>query len=265
MGFRKPKKNFTPGMELAGVIESIGKNVTTFKKGDAVFGSTGMSMGSNAEYKCLSAKSSITIKPDNISFEEAATIPVGGINAMHFLKKANIKPGQNVLVNGAGGSIGTYGVQLAKHYGAEVQAVDSAEKLDMLHDIGADHVLDYTKEDFAKNGVKYDVIFDMVYKNPYSRCIHALTDNGIYLMANPGPRRMLWSLWTGWTTKKKVIFEFAAEKIEDMNHLAELIGSGKIKSVIDRCYPLEQIEQAHSYVEKGHKKGTVVINIEPHS
>lgn len=264
MGFRKPKK-FTPGMELAGVIESVGKNVTSFKPGEAVFGSSGMSMGGNAEYKCLSVKSSLVHKPDNITFEEAATIPVGGINALHFLRKANIQPGQHVLINGAGGSIGTYAVQLAKMYGAEVTAVDSDEKLEMLQSIGADHVIDFRKEDFAKHGGKYDVIMDMIYSNSYTRCINALTDNGTYLMANTGPRRMFWGLWTEKTTNKKVMFELAAERKEDLQHIAELIGTGKIKAVIDRCYPVEQVEEAHRYVEEGHKKGCIVINVQPHS
>ena len=258
MGYRKPQK-FIPGMELSGVIESVGKNVVSFKPGDPVFGSGGMGMGANAEYKCQRYTSGLAIKPAGVSFEQAATIPVGGLNALHFLRKAKIRAGQKVLVNGAGGSIGTYGVQLAKLYGAEVTAVDSTEKLDMLRSIGADHVIDYTQEDFARNGEKYDVIFDTVYKTRFSRCINSLKEDGYYLMANPGPRRMLRALWVSWTTRKNVIFEFAGESVEDLNHIAQLMASGKLKAVIDRHYPLDQVQEAHEYVGRGMKKGNVVI------
>lgn len=260
MGYKKPKR-FIPGMELAGVVESVGKNVTTFKKGDPVFASGGIRMGGCAEYKCLPSSSSIAIKPDNVSFGEAATIIVGGLNALHFLRKANIKPGQKVLVIGAGGSIGTYGVLLAKFYGAEVTGVDHSIKLNMIKAIGADHVIDYTKEDFAQNGVKYDVIFDTVYQSSFSKCIRTLKDDGCYLMANTGPRRMLLGLWISWITRKKVIFALASESVEDMSYLAELIASGKIKPVIDKSYFLEEIVEAHRYVEEGRKKGCLVINV----
>lgn len=258
MGYRKPRK-LTPGMELSGVIESVGKNVVSFRKGDPVFGSTGMGMGANAEYKCLRDTSALAIKPAGVTFEQAAAIPVGGLNALHFLRKAKIRPGQKVLVIGAGGSIGTFGVQLAKLYGAEVTAVDRTEKLDMLRTIGAAHVIDYTQEDFSRNGEKYDVILDMVYKTRFSSCINALSEDGCYLMANPGPRRMLRALWVSWTTRKKVIFEFAGESVGDLNHIAELMASGKLKAVIDRRYPLDQIREAHRYVEGGMKKGNVII------
>jgi NADPH:quinone reductase-like Zn-dependent oxidoreductase len=259
MGYRKPK-NFIIGMELSGIVESAGKNVSSLKKGDAVFGSSGMGMGGNAEYKCRPA-SDLAIKPDRLSFEDAATISVGGINALYFLRKAKIQEGQKVLVIGGGGTIGTYGVQLAKFYGAEVTAVDSGHKLDMLRSIGADHVIDYTKQDFSQRGVKYDVIFDTVYQSSFSRCIHALNPEGVYLMANTGPLRMLRGLWVSWTTRKKVIFSLAGETVADLNFLAELIVSGGIKPVIDRTYPLEKTAQAHAYVELGNKKGCVVINV----
>ena len=260
MGYHKPRK-FTPGMELSGVIESVGKNVVRFKKGDPVFGSGGMGMGANAEYKVQRHTSGLAIKPPGISFEEAATIPVGGLNALHFLRKAKIRPGQKVLVNGAGGSIGTYGVQLAKLYGAEVTAVDSGDKLDMLRTIGADHVIDYTQEDFSRSGEKYDVIFDMVYRSRFHQCINSLKEDGYYLMANPGPRRMLLALWVSRTTSKKVIFEFAGERVEDLDHLAQLMASGKLKAVIDRRFPLERIQEAHAYVGGGRKKGNVVVEV----
>jgi NADPH:quinone reductase-like Zn-dependent oxidoreductase len=260
MGFRKPKR-FTPGMELAGVIETVGKNVVSYKAGDCVFGSSGMRMGANAEYKVLKDTSPMGIKPPNVSFEDVATIPVGGINALHFLRKAKIKTGQKVLIIGAGGSIGTYGVQLAKLFGAEVTAVDSTHKLEVMRAIGADHVIDYTKEDFTKNGVQYDVILDTVYTSSFSGCVNALTEEGCYLMANPGPRRMIKSLFAERNSKKKVIFEFAAEKTVDMNYLAELISTGKIKPVIDKRYPLEKVIDAHHYVEQGNKVGCLIIAV----
>jgi NADPH:quinone reductase-like Zn-dependent oxidoreductase len=261
MGYRKPRK-FIPGMEFSGVIESVGSKVTSFKKGDAVFGSGGMRMSSNAEYKSQPYTYAMAIKPSGVSHEEAAAIPVGGLNALHFLRKANIQPGQKVLVNGAGGSIGTFGVQLAKYFGAEVTAVDSTEKLDMLRAIGADHVIDYTREDFSQNGEKYDVIFDVVYRSSFSHCIRSLKPEGCYLMANPSPVKMLRGLWISATSGKKVIFEFAGEKAEDLTYLAKLIEAGKIKTVIDRTYPLEKIAEAHDYVQNGHKKGNIIITVE---
>jgi NADPH:quinone reductase-like Zn-dependent oxidoreductase len=260
MGYRKPRK-FIPGMEFSGVVESVGKDVVTFKPGDSVFVSSGLGMGGNAEYKCLRANRAIALKPANASFDQVAPIAVGGLNALHFLRKANVRPGQKVLINGACGSIGTFGVQLAKLYGADVTAVDSREKLDVLRTLGADHVIDYRSEDFSRNGIKYDVIFDTVYKSDFSRCINSLTEDGCYLMANPGPRRMILALWVSSTTRKKVIFEFAPERIEDMKHIAELIASGKIKTVIDRRYSLDQIKEAHAYVERGEKKGNVVLMV----
>jgi NADPH:quinone reductase-like Zn-dependent oxidoreductase len=256
-GYRKPKR-LIPGMEFAGIIESIGSKVMNFKPGDEVFGSTGMSMGGNAEYICRSAKT-LGTKPFHTSFEEAATITVGGINALHFLRSACIRPGQKVLIIGAGGSIGTWGILLAKHYGAEVTAIDHTDKLQVLREVGADHVIDYTKDDFATNGVKYDVIFDIIYKSSFSKCVNALTSTGCYLMANTGPRRMLKGLWVELTTSKKVKFALAAENTNDLNHLAELIAVKKIKPTIDRMYPLEQTMEAHRYVEQSLKKGNVII------
>ncbi|MEX1240566.1 MAG: NAD(P)-dependent alcohol dehydrogenase [Cyclobacteriaceae bacterium] len=255
MGYRRPRR-FSPGMEFAGMIEAVGKNVDTFRKGDAVFG---ISMGTNMEYKCRSGKSAMAIKPDGLSFEEVVTLPVGGLNALHFLRKANIRPGQKVLIIGGGGSIGSYGVQLAKFYGAEVTAIDNSAKLDMLRSIGADHVIDYTKEDFSVNGVKYNTIFDTVYKSSFSKCVNSLTPDGCYLMANTGPRRMLWALWVRWTTRKRTVFTLAGDSAQDLAYLAGLMVSGKIKAIIDRKFSLEQIAAAHKYVEKGLKKGCVVV------
>jgi NADPH:quinone reductase-like Zn-dependent oxidoreductase len=260
MGYRKPK-NFIPGMELSGIIESVGKNVVSLKVGDHVFGSSGMTMGGNAEYKCRPESGALALKPPGLSFADAATLSVGGINALHFLRKANISKGQKVLIIGAGGCIGTFGVQLAKLYGAVVTAVDHTNKLDMLRSIGADYVIDYTRENFSDRNEKYDVIFDTVYRSSYTQCINALMSQGVYLMANPGIRGMLRSIWTSYATNKKVIFAFAAETIPDLNYLAELIVAGKIKPVIDKTYPLEKTPEAHAYVQQGNKKGCVVITV----
>lgn len=261
MGYSKPRP-YIPAMEVAGVVEAVGKHVTKYKPGDEVFGSTGMAMGGNAEYTCKSAKMAFGLKPAHVPFEDVVTIPVGGINALFFLRKAHVAAGQKVLVIGAGGSIGTWAVLLAKHlYGGEVTAVDHTLKLDMLRSIGADRVIDYTKEDFDADGTKYDVIFDTVYKSSFSRCANALTDKGCYLMANTDPWRMLKGCWLEWTTNKKVMFELAYETEQDLNFLASLIAEGKIKPVIDRSYPLEETADAHRYVEQGLKKGSVIIRV----
>ena len=259
-GYRKPT-HLIPGMEVAGIVEAVGKNVKGLRPGDAVFGSTGMSMGGNAAYVCRSAKG-LGVKPDNVSFDDAATISVGGINALHFLRKANIQPGQKVLVIGGGGCIGSWAVLLAKYYSAEVTAVDHRIKLDMLRSIGADHVIDYTKEDFSTSGVKYDVIFDVVYRSSFSKCINTLTKTGCYLMANTDPGRMLRGLWVEMTSSKKIVFSLAGETADDLNYLAGLIAKNKIKPYIDRTYPLEQTIDAHRYVEQGLKKGNVIIHVE---
>lgn len=260
MGYRKPK-HYIPGMEFAGIVEQVGSNVSAFQPGDAVFGSTGMAMGGNAEYVCRPESAPMGIKPDSVSFDECVTIPVGGINALHFLRIAHIQPNQKVLVIGAGGSIGTWAVLLAKYYGAEVTAVDHTDKLEMLRSTGADHVIDYTREDFSRNGIRYDVIFDAVYSSSFSKCVQSLTDHGYYLMANTNPARMLKGLWHERKTTQKVKYAMAGETTEDLNFLAGLISSGKIKPVIDRTYPLEQTMEAHRYVEQGRKKGSVVVSI----
>jgi 2-desacetyl-2-hydroxyethyl bacteriochlorophyllide A dehydrogenase len=259
-GFRGPRKKIL-GMELAGEIESVGKDVKLFREGDQVFGSTGMSLGAYAEYICLPSTYAMAIKPANMTYEEASAVPMG-LDALHFLRKGNIQSGQKVLINGAGGSIGTFAVQLAKSFGADVTGVDSTRKLDMLRSIGADQVIDYTQEDFTKNGQTYDVIFDVVGKSSFSRSVRSLKKKGFYLLANPGLSQMVRGLWTSMTSSKKVIIGTASYKTEDLIFLKELIEAGKIKSVIDRRYPLEQTAEAHSYVETGQKAGNVVITVE---
>jgi NADPH:quinone reductase-like Zn-dependent oxidoreductase len=265
IGIRKPRGITIPGTELAGEIEAVGVDVKLFKEGDQVFGSAGMGFGANAEYICLPERpgemeGGVAIKPANMSYEEAATVPFGGRDALHFLRLGNIQSGQKILINGAGGSIGTFAVQLAKHYGAEVTAVDSTAKLDMLRTIGADHVIDYTKEDFTERGEIYDVIFDVIGKVSFSRSDNSLKQSGTYLLANP-TSQMVQAQWTRITSNKKVIMQTASGTIEDLVFLRELIEAGKIKTVIDRTYPLEQTAEAHRYVETGQKQGNVVITV----
>ena len=250
---------------MAGEIEAIGKDVKQFKVGDQVFGSAGMGFGANAEYICLpevpgEMEGGVAIKPANMTYEEAATIPFGGRDSLHFLRLGSIQSGQKILINGAGGSIGTFAIQLAKHYGAEVTAVDSTAKLEMLRSLGADHVVDYTQEDFTKNGVVYDVIFDIVGKISFSRSEKSIKENGIYLLANP-VSQMTQALWTRMRSGNKVIMQTASGTIADLVFLRELIEEGKLKTVIDRTYPLEQIVEAHRYVETGGKLGNLVITV----
>jgi NADPH:quinone reductase-like Zn-dependent oxidoreductase len=267
VGLKRPKRITILGMDLAGEIEAVGKDVKLLQEGDQVFAATGfVGMGANAEYICLPEepeKGALAIKPANMTYEEAAAVPVGGLEALDFLRQGNIQIGQKVLINGAGGTIGTFAVQLAKYFGAEVTGVDSTSKLDMLRSIGADQVIDYTQEDFTKSGKIYDFILDVVGKSSYSGSIRSLKQNGRYLIANPGPSQMVRGRWTSMTNSKKVIFGAASPKTKDLIFLKELIEAGKMRSVIDRRYPLEEIVEAHRYVEKGQKIGNVVIFVEP--
>lgn len=264
VGLRKPKRITILGQELAGEIEAVGREVTKFKKGDPVFAPTFFRFGAYAEYVCLPEKYPV-LKPANMTYEEAATIPTGGINGLHFLRVANVQSAERVLINGAGGSIGTYAVQIAKSFGAEVTAVDSAEKLAMLRSIGADHVIDYTREDFTRNGEAHDVIIDVVGKSSFSRSVRSLKQNGRYILGNPGLLGMIRGRRTSKTSEKKAIVAVANYKTEDYTFLKELIEAGKIKPVIDRRYPLEQTAEAHRYVETGDKKGNIVITVEHHN
>ena len=264
-GIRRPR-NKIPGTELAGEIEAVGKDVKRFKEGDQVFGSAGMGFGANAEYICLpeepgEMEGGVVIKPANMTYEEAATVPFGGRDSLHFLRLGNIQSGQKILINGAGGSIGTCAIQLANYYGAEVTAVDSTAKLDMLRSIGADHVVDYTRKDFTESGEIYDVIFDVVGKISFSRSEKSIKPNGTYLLANP-VSQMVQAMWTRMTSSRKVVMETASGAIEDLVFLRTLIEDGTIGTVIDRSFPLEEIVEAHRYVEKGGKLGNVVITVE---
>ena len=262
VGLGRPTRIKIMGQELAGEIETVGKDVKRFKKGDQVFAAAGFGFGAYAEYKCLPEDGVMAIKPVNMTYEEAASVPVGGLEALHFLRKGNIQSGQRVLINGAGGSIGTFAVQLAKHFGAEVTGVDSTGKLDMLRSIGTDHVIDYTQDDFTKSGETYDVIVDVMGKSSFSRSIRSLKPNGRYLLLNAGLSQTVRGRWTSMTSTKKVVIGAASQKREDLISLRELIEAGKIKAVIDRRYPLEQTAEAHRYVDTGQKKGNVVITVE---
>jgi len=253
------------GQELAGEIEAVGKDVTRFRKGDQVFGWTGLRLGAYAEYACLSQDGVLAIKPPTITYEEAAPLPVGGLDALSLIKKGDIQSGQKVLIIGAGGSIGSFAIQIARYFGAEVTGVDSTEKLDMLRSLGAGHVIDYTQEDLTRSDETYDVIFDVIGKSSFSRSVRSLAPNGCYLLANPRLIHRLRGRWMSRRSGKKVLFwaaRSASEYAEDFKFLIELIVAGKIKPVIDKRYPLEQIAEAHRYVDTGHKKGNVVITVE---
>lgn len=265
LGLIKPKHPIL-GFELAGEIESVGKDIKLYKEGDKVFASTfEFGFGCYAEYKCLDEKGTLAIKPTNMTFREAATVPLGGLTALSFLRdRAHIQSGQTILINGASGSVGTYAIQLAKYYGAEVTGVCSTVNLEMVKSLGADNVIDYTKEDFTRSGRTYDVIFDVVNKSSFSRCKRSLKKRGIYLETFPTMAFIFQMLWTSMIGSRKVISGEASEKADDLYFLKDLIEKGKIKAVIDRSYPLEQTAEAHRYVEQGHKKGNVVITVEYH-
>jgi NADPH:quinone reductase-like Zn-dependent oxidoreductase len=259
-GIRGPRKKIL-GQELAGEIEAIGKDVRRYKIGDQVFGTSGFAIGGYAEYLCQREDGVLSVKPASMTYEEAAASVIGGLEALYYLGKGHIRSGQQVLINGAGGSIGTMAVQLAKNFGAEVTAVDSKEKLNMLSSIGADRVIDYIKEDFTKNGESYDVIFDVIGKKSFSRSEQSLNQEGIYLSANPGLLQMLRGPRAVKKGSRTAFFGGASHKAEDLAFLRVLIEAGKIKPVIDRGYPLEQIIEAHRYVDAGHKKGSVAIEV----
>jgi NADPH:quinone reductase-like Zn-dependent oxidoreductase len=261
-GLTRPKKTTILGNEFSGEIEEVGKNVKLFRKGDQVFGQAGMSLGTNAEYICLSEDGTVDIKPANLTFEEAAVIPFGGNTALHFLRKGDIRNGQKVLIYGASGSLGTAAIQLARYFGAEVTGVCSTANIELVKSLGADKVIDYTKENFTQNGQSYDIIFDTTGKSPFSGCLKSLKQNGIYLRAvHMTLSSNIRGLWTSMTSSKKVIGGVATELKENLVFLRELIEAGRLKPVLDRRYPFEQIAEAHRYVDKGHKKGNVAVTV----
>jgi len=261
LGLRKPR-NPILGNYFAGVVEATGNDVSRFQNGQNVFGAAGLRMGAYAEYFCIADSCTMATMPVKLSFAEAASVPLGGLNALHFMRKADIRQGDKVLVNGAGGSIGAFAVQIAKSMGAEVTAVDSSIKEPMLRDIGADHFVDYTEEDFAERGDAYDVIFSMVAQTSYSSCIRALKPGGRYVMANPKLSDMLRSPLTSRCTDRKVLFAFAAEKEEELLELKRMIDAGEISATVDKIYPMAEAAQAHRRVETEQRLGNVVISMD---
>jgi NADPH:quinone reductase-like Zn-dependent oxidoreductase len=263
MGFGSPRKRYRiPGLELAGEIESVGKDVERFKKGDQVFGFTGFGPGAHAEYTCMRENGSLAIKPSNVTYEEAAALVDGASTALFFLRdKAHVHRGQKVLINGAAGSIGTFAVQLANYFGAEVTGVCGAENLALVKSLGAREVIDYTQEEFTGRADSYDVVFDTVGKSSFSHCKGSLKENGCYLVTVMGLVPIIQTLWTRVMGGKKAIFALSVNKGESLAFLKDLVEDGKLRPVIDRSYPLEQIAEAHRYVDKGHKKGNVVITL----
>lgn len=260
-GLTKPK-NKIPGCELAGEIVTIGKNVRNFKTGDKVFGYSGFTFGANAEYISLHEEGVLAKKPINMSFEQAAAVPVGALTALHFLRKSIIQNGQKVLIYGASGSVGTYAIQLAKYFGTEVTALCSTSNLELVRALGANEVIDYTNEDIYKSKKTYDIIFDTVGKSSFSNCKKLLNKDGVYLLSAVWKLSVYFqAIWSNLISNKKAILGVANMNKEDLNYIKALIEADKLKAVIDRQYPLDQIVEAHRYVEKGHKKGNVVINI----
>jgi NADPH:quinone reductase-like Zn-dependent oxidoreductase len=260
-GLIRPKKSIL-GVVFAGKIETVGKNVTRFKENDQVYGSTGMSCGTYAEYTSMPEEEVLAIKPVTLTYEEAAAIPFGGTTALHFLKKGKIQSGQKVLIYGASGAVGTSAIQLAKYFDAEVTGVCSTSNVPMVKSLGAENVIDYTKEDFSKSGNTYDMIFDATGQSPFSGCIKSLKKNGVYLrVVHMSLSPVLRGLWISMTSSKKVMGGGIKETAQDLIFLNTLIEAGQLKPVIDRTYTLEDIAEAHRYVETGHKKGNVVITI----
>lgn len=259
-GVSRPRQPIL-GTELAGTIESIGKDVTKFKVGDQVFAFSGAAMGCHAEYKCMPQDGAVALKPANLTYDEAAAMSFGGTTALDFFRRAKLHRGEKVLINGASGGVGTAAVQLAKHFGADVTGVCSATNVELVRSLGARHVIDYTKEDFTANGETYDIIVDTAGTAPFSRSKGSLKEGGRLLLVLGGLPDLLWVPWVSLTSSKKVIAGPAAERADDLRFLATLAEAGEFTPVIDRRYPLEQIREAHRYVDTGRKKGNVIITV----
>jgi len=261
IGFRRPRRRYRVlGMEVAGEIESLGKDVTRFRAGDQVYGFTGFGLGGYAEFCRMPEKGSLAVKPANVTYEQAAAVVDGATTALFFLRKGGVRSGQEVLVNGASGSIGAYAVQLAKYFGANVTGVCSTANLELVRSLGADRVVDYTEEDFTASGRTYDIVFDTVGKSSFSRCKGSLKTGGRYLVT-VGWSNYLVMLWTGVAGGRKLVTGMSVKKSDELMVLRELIEAGHLRPVIDRRFSLEEIVEAHRYVEKGHKKGNVVVTV----
>jgi 2-desacetyl-2-hydroxyethyl bacteriochlorophyllide A dehydrogenase len=266
-GLIKPKRILVLGQEFAGEVVEVGPKVTSYQVGDQVFGTTGFGFGAYAEYICLSANPGdadgvLVAKPKNLSYGEAAAVLTAGLEALHYMRQAEIEPGIKVLIIGGGGSIGTFSIQLAKHFGAEVTAVDSAGKFEMMQSLGADCVIDYTKEDYTNSSETYDLIIDVVGKHSVLKRLKLLKKKGNYFLAFAKPFHILLGLWTSLTSSKRLKIESSKQSKEDLLFLKILIEEGNLKPVIDRCFPLEQVPDAHRYVETGGKKGNVIITLD---
>jgi len=259
-GLGKPRIRIL-GSEFAGEIEATGKDVKLFKEGDQVFGYPGQSFGAYAEYLCMPEDGVVAAKPSNMSYEEAAAVPSGGMAAYSILTQVGIQSGDRVLVNGASGGIGSHAVQVAKHFGAEVTGVCSTPRLEYVKSLGADKVVDYTQEDFTQSGETYDLILDVLGRSSFSRCKDSLAENGRYVLASFKVKQLLEMLWTKISGTRKVLCVLSPQRVEDLITLRELIEAGRIVSVVDKCYPLEQAAEAHRYVEDGQKAGNVVITV----
>jgi NADPH:quinone reductase-like Zn-dependent oxidoreductase len=259
-GIRKPKQPIF-GTELAGEIEVVGSDVTKYKKGDQVWGYLGMNQGAYVEYICLPEDGVLTFKPINMSYEEAAAVQQGALTALYFLRAGNIQRGQKILIFGASGGVGTFAVQLAKYFGAKITGVCSTSKIDFVKSLGAEKVIDYTKEDFTKSGEMFDIIFDTIGKSNVGRSKKLLKKEGTYLFTTFGIPKLFRILWLQIISRKKAFYGTLEEKTEDLEFLKELIEEGKLKSVIDRTYPMEEAAEAHKYVESGQKMGQVIITL----
>jgi NADPH:quinone reductase-like Zn-dependent oxidoreductase len=260
-GFKKPRVNIL-GSEFAGEVEAVGNSVKRFRKGDQVFGYRGQRMGAYAEFLCMPENGLVELKPTNMTYEEAAAVPYGALTALSLLRKANIQRGQKVLINGASGSIGSAAVQLAKYFGAEVTGVCGTLRLGYVKALGADEVIDYTREDFTKNGKSYDLIFDILGKNSFSKCKNSLEQDGTYLLASFKMKQLFQMLWTSIVGGKKVVCALSSENSEDLLLIKRLVEEGEIISLIDKCYPLEKTAEAHWYIEQGCKTGSIIITME---